>query len=79
MDLKRPYRWRLRVRVNRFRGRSIRDYCWWCGSAWDGRRCECCGNEVVASASGTVKGVPISEEQLPGWARELFDHARRSR
>lgn len=73
----RPLRWRARVKWNTLRRRGS-DRCWWCGSAWDGQRCECCGMEVVASASGTVKGVPISEDQLPGWARELFDHARRS-
>jgi hypothetical protein len=49
---RRPLRWRFRLRLNRLRRRG-EGYCWWCGSAWNGERCNCCG--AVVLASGKIK------------------------
>jgi hypothetical protein len=58
------WRWKLRLAMNRLRGRGD-GYCWWCGSPWDGERCPCCG--MVVLGSGTVEGVYRSSgEEIRG-------------
>jgi hypothetical protein len=70
-----PLRWRLKLRVNRLLRRND-GYCWWCGARWDGQRCARCG--MALRGSGIIKGFPITEDDLPKWARELFNRGRRS-
>lgn len=85
-DAGEPLKWRLLLKLNRLLRRGD-DFCWRCGSRWDGKRCSICGLEVLAS--GALESVPTSydpeqavlasaiEEVLAAHSRSPFLLARK--